>query len=135
MYKFHIGSFIGLLILLGLAGTVIGNYVANPPGRRNTDTAIKAITANMRASAELFHDSHNSYSGYCDSKEALILIEDIRNRNNNKLIKCLVGEQSYIFISKFKVSENYWCMDSLGKGIEIPEERVNLISSPDEQCK
>lgn len=86
--------------------------------KKEVDTAIITILANMRATAELYYDSNAySYKNLCKSKSqdrsVATSISGLRKDYSTK-VNCVDTATEYAIEAKFKSENSYYCVDSTG---------------------
>jgi hypothetical protein len=84
------------------------------------DLIIKKFLTDMRASAEIYRDTHSNYAGLCDTKEkpAYITLRNIKDTLYDRLFYCS-AEDSYVISVKLYSGE-YYCVDSTNFSGVIP---------------
>ena len=103
-----------------LMGMVVGNSL-DEARDKGKEASIKSSLSSQRAYAELFYDSHSSYSGVCSSPDFVRTRGTIEN-SGGKNYSCSAIATQYVISAKLPNSSQYWCVDSFGssKAINLP---------------
>ena len=131
--KFNRGfTLIELLVVIAIIGILSSVVLAslNTARGKGANAAVKSNLNNMRAQAELFYDTGQTYTGVCSDPNvtkaltsamsaggATSVVITLATLQTSSTVNCHENGTVYAMAAPLKVAEsgnNYWCIDSTG---------------------
>ncbi|NCA80699.1 MAG: type II secretion system protein [Sphingobacteriia bacterium] len=107
-------TLIELLVVIAIIGILSSVVLASLNSARNkgADTATKNNLANMRAQAELFYDTGNTYESLCDQPTIAQMRASANNSSGGTTV-CNAAASAWAAQAPIKAG-GFWCVDSTG---------------------
>ena len=113
-------TLIELLVVIAIIGILSSVVLASLNSARNkgSNTATKNNLANMRAQAELFYDTGNTYASLCDQPTIAQMIASANNSSGGGPVVCNPAASAWAASAPLR-GGGHWCVDWTGasKGI------------------
>lgn len=118
MVKLNKGfTLIELLVVIAIIGILSSVVLAslNTARGKGADAAVKSNLANMRAQAELFYDTGQTYTGVCADPNMVKALDSASSAGSGNTTSdvCNQNATSWAASAPLKTS-GYWCVDSTG---------------------
>jgi prepilin-type N-terminal cleavage/methylation domain-containing protein len=130
-------TLIELLVVIAIIGILASVVLAslNTARSKGADAAIKSNLNNVRASAELFYDTGNTYTNLCSDASIVNARTAADNTNGSGSATCQVNTGGTAWAMEAQLvqtSTQFYCVDSTGRATTTAAS--SQLSASDSEC-